>query len=103
MLRGSIVRVMDKKKVNTSDGLGAPSPKWMSEELISDTQQVWSKVYGRQINREEAINILHNTANVATVFRRIIRDQRASGCAPPTASQPSSQEAKDVPAGDWEI
>ena len=41
---------------------------WISEELIEETQQVWSKAYGRVITRAEAIEMLVNVKHVATVF-----------------------------------
>lgn len=37
-----------------------PAMHWMTTELIDETVRVWSPVYGRQINRSEAIEILRN-------------------------------------------
>lgn len=50
-------------------GPGLPlSLEWISEELIQETQAVWSKAYGRVISRDEAIEMLVNVKHVALVF-----------------------------------
>ena len=41
---------------------------WISEDLIEETQRVWSKTYGRVITRNEAVEMLVNVKHVALVF-----------------------------------
>lgn len=41
------------------------STAWIPEALILDTQEVWSKVYEREISKEEATEILLNIKRLA--------------------------------------
>lgn len=36
---------------------------WMTDTLLDETVQVWSRVYGRSIGRDEAVEILRNIKN----------------------------------------
>lgn len=36
---------------------------WMTDTLLDETVQVWSRVYGRTIGRDEAVEILRNIKN----------------------------------------
>ena len=40
---------------------------WMTNELIAETQRVWSPHYGRELSVEEAIEILRNVKRFAEV------------------------------------
>ena len=40
----------------------------MTDELIADTQRVWSKQLGRDIPRDEAIEMLMNVKRIAEAF-----------------------------------
>ena len=44
------------------------SPAWGSEDLLVRTRRVWGKVYGREIDRDEAIEILANVRRLAEVL-----------------------------------
>ena len=46
------------------------SSSWISDELLIKTQRVWSKAYGRSVDREEAIEILTNVKQLAEVLLR---------------------------------
>jgi hypothetical protein len=37
-----------------------PAMHWMTAELVDETIRVWSPVYGRQIDKSEAVEILRN-------------------------------------------
>jgi len=41
---------------------------WVSDELITETQRLWSERYGREISVEEAIEILHNVKRFAEML-----------------------------------
>ena len=41
---------------------------WISEELLTETQRVWSEAYGREIAADEAIEILVNVRRLAEVL-----------------------------------
>ena len=41
---------------------------WVSDELIAETQRLWSARYGREIARDEAIEILFNVKRFAEML-----------------------------------
>lgn len=41
---------------------------WVSDELIAETQRLWSARYGREISVEEAIEILQNVKRFAEML-----------------------------------
>ena len=41
---------------------------WVSDELIADTQRLWSARYGREISADEAIEILQNVKRFAEML-----------------------------------
>lgn len=43
---------------------------WLSDERIAEARRVWSKVYGRVISEDEAIEILMNVRRLAEVLLR---------------------------------
>jgi hypothetical protein len=51
------------------------SDAWMSDELILDTQKVWSSIYGRVIPVEEAVDILRNVRGLADVLWDIMQER----------------------------
>lgn len=53
------------------------SVSWISDDLIADTRKVWSKVYGRVLAREEAVEILMNVRRLAEVALDVRRKGRA--------------------------
>ena len=41
---------------------------WINEDLVEETQRVWSKAYGRVVTRNEAVEMLVNVKHVVSVF-----------------------------------
>jgi hypothetical protein len=41
---------------------------WMTDELIAETQRVWSPQYGRDLSKGEAVEILRNVKRFAEVL-----------------------------------
>ncbi len=41
---------------------------WVSDELIAETQRLWSARYGREISTEEAVEILQNVKRFAELL-----------------------------------
>lgn len=46
------------------------SMAWISDELLAETQRVWSKAYGRPIGEEEAVEILTNVKHLAQALMK---------------------------------
>ena len=44
------------------------SAQWITDELLEQTRNVWSKMYGRIISANEAVEILMNVKRLAEVF-----------------------------------
>jgi len=55
-----------------SDGQGHRerplSLAWITDEMVTDTQRVWSAEYGRVVTEKEAIEILMNVRRLAEVL-----------------------------------
>ena len=49
-------------------GDGPLETAWISEALIARTQDVWGQYLQREVDREEAIEILMNVKRIAMVF-----------------------------------
>jgi hypothetical protein len=49
---------------------GPEIPGWITPELLAETQQVWSEVYGREVSAAEATEILLNVKRLASTMRR---------------------------------
>lgn len=47
---------------------------WMTDELITETRQVWSRAYGRVLSAEEAVEILANVKRFAEVLLSVQRE-----------------------------
>ena len=56
---------------------GPLSAKWITDELLRETREVWSEVYGRELTTEEAVEILINIKNLAEVLLDM-KDERES-------------------------
>ena len=52
------------------------STQWLSEERIAEARRVWSKVYGRVLSDDEAIEILMNVRRLADVLLRAEEEKR---------------------------
>ena len=44
------------------------SAEWITDELLEHTRKVWSKMYGRVISPDEAVEILMNVKKLAEVL-----------------------------------
>ncbi len=49
-------------------GNGPLATQWMSEALIARTQDVWGRYLEREVDRDEAVEILLNVKRIAMVF-----------------------------------
>jgi TolB-like protein len=43
-------------------------PDWVSEDLLSETRHVWSQAYDRDVDDDEALEILGNVRRLADVL-----------------------------------
>jgi len=43
-------------------------PMWITDDLLAETQTVWSRAYGRAIGADEAVEILTNVKRLAEVL-----------------------------------
>ena len=48
---------------------------WMTDELIAETQRVWSPQYGRDLTSNEAVEILRNVKRFAEVLMTTQRER----------------------------
>ena len=53
-----------------------PRPAWISEALLAETVSVWSEVYGRHIDDEEAVEILANVKRMGEALLKAKRGMR---------------------------
>lgn len=51
------------------------SQAWITDALIEKTRRVWSKVYGRVVTAEEAVEILVNVKRFAELLVQIKRER----------------------------
>lgn len=54
----------------------ALSMAWISDELIRDTQRVWSPRYGRDLSEDEAVEILMNVKRLAELLLEITQERQ---------------------------
>lgn len=56
-----------------SDGISDRplSLAWITDDLLRYTQEVWSKAYGREVNEDEAIEMLVNVKRLAEVMLKV--------------------------------
>lgn len=50
------------------------SMAWISDDLLAETRDVWSEVYGRPVGEPEAIEILMNAKRFAEVLLRAAKE-----------------------------
>jgi hypothetical protein len=51
---------------------------WMTDELIAETQRVWSPHYGRDLSPNEAVEILRNVKRFAEILVTSERERSRS-------------------------
>ena len=51
---------------------------WRTDELIAETQRVWSPQYGRDLSTDEAVEILRNVKRFAEVLKNTHRERSRS-------------------------
>jgi hypothetical protein len=51
------------------------SMAWISDELLAQTQRVWSKAFGRPVDVEEAVEILTNVKHLAEALARAMEGE----------------------------
>ncbi len=56
------------KDLSDIPGAGALETRWMTEDLIAQTQEAWGDYLGREVDREEAMEILFNVQQIALAF-----------------------------------
>lgn len=54
------------------------SQAWMTDELIAETQRVWSPYYGRDLTPDEAVEILRNVKRFAELAVAGPRDRKTA-------------------------
>ena len=47
---------------------------WISDELLTETIELWSESYGRPISEDEAVEILMNVKRMGELLLRLRRD-----------------------------
>jgi hypothetical protein len=50
---------------------------WISDELLAETRDVWSEVYGRPVDEAEAVEILMNAKRFAEVLIQAVKEMEA--------------------------
>jgi hypothetical protein len=58
---------------STVDGTNVPDTVEFEPSRITETQRVWSKVYGRQVSEQEAIAILRHVRRYAKALAEGLR------------------------------
>ena len=67
------------------------NPSWISDELLAETQRVWSSVYGREVAVAEATEILLNVKRLAGL---LVRPSNAAA-----AGKDSEEKSRSTLAG----
>jgi hypothetical protein len=72
--------VPDELSVNQSgDRRGdAVYRSWMTDELVDETRRIWSPIYGRDVSKEEAMEMLTNVKRFAETLLKIQRNMNPS-------------------------
>ena len=71
----AITGISNKNTVSDDMSMSAPcSVQWISEDLLIETRNVWSKAYSRVLSNEEAIEILMNVKRMAEVLIEMQRE-----------------------------
>jgi hypothetical protein len=53
-----------------------PRPAWIPDALLTETVEVWSECYGRQVSEEEAVEILVNVRRLGEAILKAKREVR---------------------------
>ena len=61
---------LDEEPVTDCEAARPLSMAWISNELLAQTQRVWSRAYGRPIGEEEAAEILTNVKHLAQALMK---------------------------------
>jgi len=69
---------------------------WISDDLLRETQEVWSKTCGRPISRDEAVGMLLNVKRLGEVLREIPPKLREDGPAEPLPEEELPQDVVSV-------
>ena len=51
-----------------------PRPAWITDELLAETIDVWTKAYGRKVGEEEAVGMLVNVGRLAEALLEARRE-----------------------------
>ena len=72
----AITEILDKHTESEDMPTSLPySAKWISEDLLAETREIWSKAYGRVLSNEEAIEILMNVKRMAEVLIQMQKER----------------------------
>lgn len=75
----AITGTLDKHTESDEVSTSAPySAQWISEDLLIETREVWSKAYSRVLSNEEAIEILMNVKRMAEVLIEMQKESNLS-------------------------
>ena len=71
----AITGIKDKHTESTDLPESAPySARWIPDDLLAETREIWSKAYGRVLSNEEAIEILMNVKRMAEILIEMQRE-----------------------------
>ncbi|NOZ22050.1 MAG: hypothetical protein GXP25_13290 [Planctomycetes bacterium] len=65
---GDSSRALGKAEAPGTRPAGSMETEWITEDLVARTQDVWGLHLGRQVDRDEAIEMLLNVQGVAMAF-----------------------------------
>ncbi len=51
---------------------------WMTDELVDETRRIWSPIYGRDVSKEEAMEMLTNVKRFAETLLKVQRSMNPS-------------------------
>ena len=85
---------------------GKPRPAslaWITDELLTYTQDVWSKEYGRPVTEDEAIEMLVNVKRLGEVMLKVANRQEHSNVDWETARRNIDEQHEKMAAREpWE-
>ena len=58
----------DEAQCPCAGGNGPLESEWITEELVARTQEVWGRYLEREVDRDEAIEMLLNVQRIALAF-----------------------------------
>lgn len=69
----------ERRGVGRGAGPGRPAPAaWMTDELIEETREVWSKAYGREVPVDEAVEMLAGLRQLSGLLLGTMREEEAA-------------------------